>query len=622
MVKPTALILSMLMLISLFSCTQNTDNPAMETSVESESLTPPDESAQTQPATEGQTEEAQTEPIILDPILDPSIEDDTFVRVSDHLPMARISLRYATRDNFTNQRIYDFADAYLRYGTVKKLAQVSIELAEHGAGLLIWDAFRPLSAQTTLYNACPDPNFVSSPTSGSLPHCRGGAVDLTLYDLKTGKAMDMPSDFDAFDASGNRDYSDCTEEQAKNATLLETAMEKHGFRPYSEEWWHFSDTDPYPIEQTFSPQIPLIWIANCQTRMSLRPAASTTGSIGTVLKDEEVTLLGFDGKFAKVNYNGKIGYLLSGYIKPKQQATLPTVKYTSKYTYEQMLADIDTIANRYPDLVTADVIGKSEEGRNIPVLRIGNENAEHHVLLQGAIHGREHMTAWLLMALVDEWVGQGIEEYGDICYHVIPMTNPDGVIISQTKTLNEEQIAIYKSDKAKGYTTLSQSEYAAQWKANANGVDLNRNFPSGWESILEHTSPSSERYRGTSPFCAKETAALRDYTNAYPFDITISYHASGSLIYYDYGNNKETNEASKKLAQAIESVTGYPLEPGSYVDGAGYKDWAIDELSIPSLTIEIGTTAAPLPERELYAIFARNRSVLPEIARFLQKDHS
>lgn len=69
----------------------------------------------------------------------------------------------------------------------------------------------------------------------------------------------------------------------------------------------------------------------------------------------------------------------------------------------------------------------------------------------------------------------------------------------------------------------------------------------------------------------------------------------------------------------MENVTGYPLEESSSVDGAGYKDWAIDSLDIPSLTIEVGCGDTPLAQRELYSVFVRNRSVLPEVARWLQK---
>jgi len=91
------------------------------------------------------------------------------------------------------------------------------------------------------------------------------------------------------------------------------------------------------------------------------------------------------------------------------------------------------------------------------------------------------------------------------------------------------------------------------------------------------------------------------------------------LIYYEFGNQKAVNKLSKKLGTAIGTVTGYTLMPSTGIDGGGYKDWAIDALGIPSLTLEIGCQDTPLVLRELYPIFARNLSVLPELARWVQK---
>ena len=109
-------------------------------------------------------------------------------------------------------------------------------------------------------------------------------------------------------------------------------------------------------------------------------------------------------------------------------------------------------------------------GRDIPVIRLGDLNAKYHVLLQGAIHGRKHLTAWLLMAMTDYWLDHGILGYGDICYHIIPMTNPDGVIISQTGELNDAQHEIYLSDKQNSYTSKSESNYSIRCYNNVMGA--------------------------------------------------------------------------------------------------------------------------------------------------------
>lgn len=179
-------------------------------------------------------------------------QEDAFVRVLDYLPEASQELMYATDQNFTGQRIYDFTEAYLRYGTVKKLALVAAELEQQGLYLKIWDGFRPVSAQFTLWEVCPNPTYVANPNTGFSSHSRGNTVDLTLVDAR-GQEIEMPTGFDDFSALADRNYSDCTETAAANARLLQETMEKYGFSSYFGEWWHFSDTQSYPVEEIFEP---------------------------------------------------------------------------------------------------------------------------------------------------------------------------------------------------------------------------------------------------------------------------------------------------------------------------------------------------------------------------------
>ena len=548
-------------------------------------------------------------------------EDTDFVRIADYIPTARVELAYATVNNFTGCRIYDFTDAYLRYGTIRKLVKVSEELAEHGVGLIIWDGFRPAAAQAKLWEICPDPTFVSHPVTGKRTHCRGNTVDISVYDLKTGEDLPVPTGYDNFTAYADRDYGDCSEDAAANARLLEQIMEKHGFTPYFAEWWHFADTEEYPVDEYFNPAIPTLWSANCNAYISLRDVPGGA-VIAEIPKGAAVELQSWEGKYAEVTYRGMEGYVLTNYIMPEDASyfaeTLDTVVPTNVYSYEQMMKDMDTLRNQYPDEVTVSSIGTTELGRDIPVIRLGDLNARYHVLLQGAIHGREHLTAWLLMATADYWLDHGILGYSDVCYHMIPMTNPDGVIISQTGLLNDAQYEIYLSDKENGYTTRSESSYAERWKANGEGIDINRNFPAGWELIHDRPGPSSQKYQGTKPFSAAEAVALRDYTLKFAFDATVSYHATGSLIYYSYGNQEPVNTKSKSLAKAVREISGYDLASSNGIDGAGYKDWVMEQLGIPSLTIEIGCEEAALAQREIYSIFARNYRVLPAVARWLQ----
>ena len=172
-------------------------------------------------------------------------EDDEYVLVNKYIPDIYVELMYATDNNFSGVRIYDFTDAYLRYGTVKKLANVQIKLIDQGYSLKIWDAYRPFEAQQKLWEVYPDPNYVANPANGMKKHNLGGTVDITMV-AADGSVISMPTEFDDFSLKADRDYSDIEDEEAvKNVMILQNAMENNGFTGYQGEWWDYSDTVEY-----------------------------------------------------------------------------------------------------------------------------------------------------------------------------------------------------------------------------------------------------------------------------------------------------------------------------------------------------------------------------------------
>lgn len=172
-------------------------------------------------------------------------EDDEYVLVNKYIPDIYVELMYATDNNFTGVRIYGFTDAYLRYGTVKKLANVQKELKEQGYSLKIWDAYRPFEAQQKLWEVYPDPNYVANPANGMKKHNLGGTVDITMV-AADGSIIPMPTEFDDFSLKADRNYSDIEDEEAvKNVMILQNAMENNGFTGYQGEWWDYSDTVEY-----------------------------------------------------------------------------------------------------------------------------------------------------------------------------------------------------------------------------------------------------------------------------------------------------------------------------------------------------------------------------------------
>jgi D-alanyl-D-alanine dipeptidase len=159
-------------------------------------------------------------------------------------PAIRLDIRYAGHDNFMGLPLYERPAAYLQRPAAQALARAAKALEARGYGLLVHDAYRPWFVTWMFWEATPpeDHMFVADPAQGSR-HNRGCAVDLTLYDLKTGKPVEMPS---RYDEMSGRSYADfiggTTRQRALRATLRE-AMVAEGFEIYPEEWWHFDYKD-------------------------------------------------------------------------------------------------------------------------------------------------------------------------------------------------------------------------------------------------------------------------------------------------------------------------------------------------------------------------------------------
>ena len=170
----------------------------------------------------------------------PEPADTDFVKITDYIPDIVVDLKYATADNFTGTVIYDFKDAYLRYGTVKKLAVAQEKFKAMGYYIKIWDAYRPFAAQEKLWQVCPNPRYVANPANGMKAHNLGGTIDMTLVTFD-GNEVEMPTAFDDFSLKADRDYSDVPETAAGNARV----MTECGFVGYAGEWWDYSDTTAY-----------------------------------------------------------------------------------------------------------------------------------------------------------------------------------------------------------------------------------------------------------------------------------------------------------------------------------------------------------------------------------------
>jgi zinc D-Ala-D-Ala dipeptidase len=165
---------------------------------------------------------------------------DALVNLQTVAPDIRLDMRYATANNFLKQVLYPRATCLLRSATATKLAAVQYALARRGLGLKVFDCYRPLSVQRRMWAILPDADYVANPKTGSR-HNRGAAVDVTLVD-RSGRPLEMPSEFDDFSPRAHADYANASARAKANRQLLRSAMTQHGFQGIATEWWHFDDT--------------------------------------------------------------------------------------------------------------------------------------------------------------------------------------------------------------------------------------------------------------------------------------------------------------------------------------------------------------------------------------------
>ncbi len=162
----------------------------------------------------------------------------------------RFDIRYATENNFMGARFYSQARAFLQHPAAEALVRAHRWLRQFGYGVIIHDAYRPWYVTKMFWDATPPAqrDFVANPARGS-KHNRGCAVDLSLYDLRTGKEVEMPSGYDEFSTRAYADFPGGTSRQRWYRALLRAAMEREGFHVERVEWWHFDygDWRHYPI---------------------------------------------------------------------------------------------------------------------------------------------------------------------------------------------------------------------------------------------------------------------------------------------------------------------------------------------------------------------------------------
>lgn len=283
----------------------------------------------------------------------------------------------------------------------------------------------------------------------------------------------------------------------------------------------------------------------------------------------------------------------------------------SNYTYDKMLQDINRLLNVYP-FIRRNTIGHSVLGKELIELQIGIGGKEVHV--NGSFHANEWITTPVIMRFVNQYAlsltnYQPIRGLDMMPYFMqtflstVPMVNPDGVDLviegPQAAAELEEEFLIINNQNAD----------FSNWKANIRGVDLNNQFPAGWEIEAERkpTSPQFRDFPGFAPLTEPEAISIAELTGQRNFQRINALHTQGEVIFWGY-EGLEPPEA-EVIVNEYTRVSGY--EPIRFVDShAGYKDWFIQVYRRPGFTVELGTGINPLPISQFNDIYEDTLGIL------------
>ena len=290
------------------------------------------------------------------------------------------------------------------------------------------------------------------------------------------------------------------------------------------------------------------------------------------------------------------------------------------YTMDILYDNIRTLISTYPFL-QSDVIGFSVLGNPIPYIKIGR--GSHKVFYSASIHANESITTNVLMKFIEDFCiaytnntniyannARGIFNYASI--YIVPMCNPDGVNLVNGYYPSGSSVYIKAQGITNNYPFL---RFPEDWKANINGVDLNLQFPAGWEEARKikfaqgFTSPAPRDFVGFGPLTEPEALALYNFTLRNNFRLILAYHTQGQEIYWQFQDYAPEN--AEKIGNLFASVSGYKLAEVPYTSSfAGYKDWFLQEYRRPGYTIEAGIGINPLPISQFDEIYRDNLGIL------------
>lgn len=316
--------------------------------------------------------------------------------------------------------------------------------------------------------------------------------------------------------------------------------------------------------------------------------------------------LSTDGIVGNATWNALLEYM-----------EIPT---TFPYTYDILMLNISSIVNKY-SFVSIGSIGDSVMDKDIPYIKLGE--GPKQLLYVAGTHANEWICCPLVMKFVEEYAvaysngGKIFDKFAKDIFdtstiYIVPMLNPDAIDLvtgaldkTSKEYLNARRIA----------NNFPNIRFPAGWKANIQGIDLNLQFPARWEDAREikfeqgYTTYAPRDFVGNYPLEAPESLALYDFTLNNKFQLMLTYHSQGEVIFWkflDYNPPK-----ALEIGQEFEKLSGYNLQDTPYSSSfAGFKDWFIQTYNLPGYTMEVGLGTNPLPISQFDTIYEDNIGIL------------